>query len=583
MINATKEKLASFFQGTIQYQVPFFQRAYVWDDENWATLWDHILAVLERHEQGLSGEHFIGTVITKQRPAERLGQQVHDLIDGQQRLTTIALLLQAISDTATGDVPRLKEAISNDLRFRDTRNEVHSRIIPSSYDRIYFDTIMAGKPDGQSLNDGEHKIARAHLFFRERLSDMDDDRRDHLRLVLLERVSLISMMLSHEDDEQEIFDTINALGVRLTTAELLKNYIFKEPSIQSHYNSLWKEVYEDSEEEVEFWNAERTAGRIIRTNVEILLYCYLVIKTGAEVKLESLFKEYKKWLEGQDGSSRLAFLRELKQYAELFWSFPSGADLNEIKFDEWEKRFFHIVENLMITTVLPLVLYVYKSVPHAAMRRPILGIVESYLVRRNVCRLTTKNYNLLFVQAINRLKETGDAVDAGAIARILAPFGEDTNRFPSNEEFAAAIHSEALSNQNSREILFLLALRQVSDGFSDVATLSLGNYTVEHMMPVKWEANWTDREMTSDQKAQRSRKLKTLGNLTLVTKRLNSRMQNAAWSEKKRHLRQYSSLPLTIPYIDGEPWDEGSIDRRARDLIEVATSIWSTLDAPQTR
>ena len=395
MINATKEKLASFFQGTIQYEVPFFQRAYVWDDENWATLWDHVIGVLERHEQRLSGEHFIGTVITKQRPAERLGQQVHDLIDGQQRLTTIALLLQAIGDTSTGDVPRLKEAISHDLRFRDTRNQVHSRIMPSSYDRTYFDGIMAGEADLGLLN-GDHKIVRAYRFFRDRLSDMSDDRRDQFRLVLLERVSLISMMLSHDDDEQEIFDTINSLGVRLTTAELLKNYIFKEPSLQNHYNSLWKEVYEDSEEHVEFWNAERTAGRIIRTNIEILLYCYLVIKTGAEVRLESLFKEYKQWLESHDGRARLTFLQELKQYAELFWLFPSGADLNEISFAESEKRFFHIVENLMITTVLPLVLFIYKSVPQAATRRQIVQVLESYLVRRNVCRLTTKNYNLLF-------------------------------------------------------------------------------------------------------------------------------------------------------------------------------------------
>src|SRR6185295_438104 len=241
MINATKEKLASFFQGTIQYEVPFFQRAYVWDDENWSTLWDHVLDVLERHERGDSGEHFIGTVITKQRLAERLGQQVHDLIDGQQRLTTIALLLQAIGDAATGDVPRLKEVVSDNLRFRDAHNEVHARIIPSSYDRTYFDAIMAGKADAQFLN-SDHKIVRAYCFFRDQLVEMNDDRREQLRRVLLERVSLISMMLSREDDEQEIFDTINALGVRLTTAELLKNYIFKELSIQSHYNSLWKEI-----------------------------------------------------------------------------------------------------------------------------------------------------------------------------------------------------------------------------------------------------------------------------------------------------------------------------------------------------
>src|SRR6266566_1658270 len=476
MINATKEKLASFFQGTIQYEVPFFQRAYVWDDENWATLWDHVLTVLERHEQGLSGEHFIGTVITKQRPAERLGQQVHDLIDGQQRLTTIALLLQAIADTATGDVPRLKEVISDNLRFRDTRNEVHPRVIPSSYDRTYYNAIMAGEAHA-SLANGDHKIVRAYRFFRDRLADMTDDRRDQLRLVLLERVSVISMMLSHEDDEQEIFDTINALGVRLTTAELLKNYIFKEQTIQSHYATLWKDVDED----------------------------------------------------------------------------------------------------LMITTVLPLALYIYKCIDDAVKRQELLHLLEGYLVRRNVCRLTTKNYNLLFVQIINRLQESrAGSFDVDRLARIIGGFGEDTNRMPTDEDLASAFRSEQLSNQNSREILFLLALRQVSDGLADVQKLSLGNYTVEHMMPVKWEANWLDREMSAEEKANRGRKLRTLGNLTLVTKRLNSRMQNAAWKDKKTHLRRYASLPLTASYLDRENWDESAIDERAVDLVTTARSVWGS-------
>src|SRR5207244_6308924 len=108
----------------------------------------------DRHDHTRTGEHFIGTIITKQRPAERLGEQVHDLIDGQQRLTTIALLLQAIADTATGSIPRLKEVIAEDLRFRDTRNKVHPRIIPSSYDRRFYDAVMAGDAQDGSADVG---------------------------------------------------------------------------------------------------------------------------------------------------------------------------------------------------------------------------------------------------------------------------------------------------------------------------------------------------------------------------------------------------------------------------------------------
>ena len=580
MINATKEKLGSFFQGTIQYEVPFFQRAYVWDEDNWNTLWEHVITVLDEYERGTRREHFIGTIITKQRPPEHLGQQIYDLIDGQQRLTTIALLFQAIADTATGAVPRLKEVVSDYVRFRDTHDLVHQRIIPSSYDRPPYEVVMSGR--GENPSEQEHRIVRAYAFFRERLVDVSDEWRDRLRLVLQERVSVISMMLSTEDDEQEIFDTINALGVRLTTAELLKNFIFKDRSIQPDYDEVWRAVFEDSEEEVEFWSDERTAGRIIRTNIEVLLYCYLVIRTGRDVRLESLFAEYKQWLHGQSGAQRLAFLRELKGYAEIYSAFPSGAELNEIGFNEREKRFFHIIERLTITTVLPLVLYIYQRVEPQEQRAAMLLLLESYLVRRNVCRLTTKRYNLLFVQIVNRLQESsGSPLSVDALLQVIRGFDDETNRMPSDQEFRDAFGSQYLSNQNAREILFLLGLKQVSDGLADQPKLSVGNYTVEHMMPSKWKENWMVQGMTLEEMTSRDRAIRTLGNLTLVTGRLNSKMQNASWSDKRRHLREHSSLPMTVRYLESDQWDETSILRRAQDLATVALTVWPSSASPQ--
>jgi uncharacterized protein with ParB-like and HNH nuclease domain len=513
MINANKEKLASFFQGTIQYEVPFFQRAYVWEEENWITLWEHIAPLLDR-----SGEHFIGTIITKQRPAEALGQQVYDLIDGQQRLTTIALLLRAIGDTARGQLPGFKGVVSDGLAFRDARGQNHPRIIPSKLDEPHYNALMSQEGIDRGRNK-EHKIVRVYEFFKDSLRGMSDEKLEALRLVLLERVSVISMMLSPDDDEQEIFDTINALGVRLTTAELLKNYVFKDRSIQGQYAPLWKDVYEDSDERVEFWNDNKTAGRVIRTNIEVLLYCYLVVTKGDEVKLEKLFKEYKDWLKDKKGDERIEFLKELGEYAEIYYSFPSGSELNHLHFGEAEKRFFHVIENLMITTVLPLVLYVYKNVSSLEGRSDILKLLETYLVRRNVCGLTAKNYNSVFIQMIKKLdtsKGERGTLDAQALATIIGEFDEDTNRMPTDVEFVNAFRNRALSNQNAREILFLIALRQLSGGLADLPTMSLGDYSVEHMMPVRWEANWLEREMSVQERAERDKKLKTLGNLTLV-------------------------------------------------------------------
>ena len=578
MISATKEKLASYFQGNSQFVVPFFQRSYVWDVDNWAAFWDHVVSVEERYQADKSGEHFIGTIIAKRsEDTGKLGEATYELIDGQQRLTTVALFLKAISDASSGQLPRLKEKVSEHLQFRDAHDKLFPRVVLNGYDRKYYEAVISGDYSGLPEKK-DHKIIAAYEFFRKNLDGFPDERLDQLRLVILERVPLISMMLAPEDDEQEIFDTINALGVRLTTAELLKNYIFKEEELRSSYETLWRDVFEDSEEHVDFWNAEKTAGRVIRTNLEVLLYCYLIIKTGKpDVKLEKLFKEYKQWLQNRTPQDKKAFLEELGSYAEIYASFPSGPDLNQIRFQEQEKRFFHLLENLSVTTAYPPVLYIYRNVSDHQTRDAMLGTLESYLVRRNVCRLTTKNYNLLFIQMANKLKEAlkaDGAINAESLASIIRDYTEDTNRMPSDAEFETAFGSQRLSNQNAREILFVVALCQVSTGLADVPKLSLGNYSVEHMMPVKWHANWMDREMNDLEMAERDRKLKTLGNLTLVTKRLNSKMQNAAWSVKKRVLRDNSSLPMTVSYVDAEKWDEAAIQQRGLDLFDVAKRVW---------
>jgi Protein of unknown function (DUF1524) len=145
---------------------------------------------------------------------------------------------------------------------------------------------------------------------------------------------------------------------------------------------------------------------------------------------------------------------------------------------------------------------------------------------------------------------------------------------PTDADLEAAFKHEILSNQNAREILFLIALYHVADGLADIPMLSLGNYSVEHMMPTKWEANWLDNKMSDQERAIRNRKIKTLGNLTLVTKRLNSTMQHSAWIDKKQHLEKHSALCMTRDYLSRESWDETCIDERAIQLASAAMKIW---------
>jgi uncharacterized protein with ParB-like and HNH nuclease domain len=572
MINATKEKLSSFFQGNMQYIVPFFQRSYVWGEDNWSTLWEHISRIQEENTK--KHEHFIGTLIVKQRPSERVQESSFDLIDGQQRLTTFALLLKALANTASnsGDFVKLKEKTNELLVFEDSRGKKHIRIEHSRNDKEYFECLLLDG-DRSKLKKSDHKILKAYDFFESKLKTFDDEKRDQLKNIVQNSVPVISMLLAKDDDEQEIFDTINSLGVRLTTGELLKNFVFQETQIQDQYDEYWFDIFEGDEDLIAFWNRTKTSGRIPRPNIELLLYAYLIIQTRKEVRLEKLFQEYKTWLKDKSLIDRKSFLKDLKRYAEVYSEFPEGNALNEISFSEDEKRFFHVIENLEITTVVPLILFIYKEVENNSERTKMLNMLESYLVRRNVCRLTTKNYNNLFIQIIQQLIDRKD-ISSKSLKEVLGGYKEDTNKFPSDAEFKSAFCEESISNSNAWEILYCIALYLVNNKNSDVKKLASNSYSVEHIMPQKWEDNWMTRKFNDNEKAIRYKKLRTLGNLTLVTQSLNSKMKNGDWSIKKKHLTEHSKLKITTDYLNLKKWDESTIEARAIDLGIIALKIW---------
>ncbi len=578
MINATKDKLQSYFQGEMQYVVPFFQRPYVWDEDNWVSLWENIVQIYSDHQAGRDREHFIGTIIVKQKAAQELGQNQYDLIDGQQRLTTICILLKSLRDSCKGQFPKLRDQIGNLLLFENARGDVFVRIRSSRNDLAYFSALIRHS-ETSALPNQDHKILRAYEYFRSQVASLSDEQIDTIKAVILQKVPVISMLLSSDDDEQVIFDTINSLGVKLTTAELLKNHIFKDERLEHLYTELWEPVFEADETTVTFWDKDKTAGRMVRKNIEVLLYCYLMITTQREIQLDSLYKEYKAWLKDQSDEDKGRFLVDLRRYAEYFADLPEGEQLNEIAYSEHDKRFFHIVENLSITTVYPLILFLYKEVTDEDELRRILRLLEGYLVRRNLCRLTTKNYNNLFISMIRTLARRTESqqISAESVKDIIASFSDETNRCPSDDEVRAAFDESSLSNQNAREILYLIALFQKASPLADVGKLSLSSYSVEHMMPVKWRQNWPIIDGDGRVETARDKAIRTLGNLTLVTRRLNSKLSNAPWAEKTNTLRKHSSLNITTDYLDSDGWDEARICSRAGDLAKLAIEMWPGL------
>jgi len=587
MLSANKEKLQSFYMGQNQFVIPFFQRAYVWKADNWAELWENILEeYIEVKNGNPKSEHFIGTIIIKQRESEKVGSLEYDLIDGQQRLTTICLLMRAFYDV-TDDI-NIKNWIKTLLVFIDSYGNENIRILHSKIDREYFQNLILDKSTNSELWDNYsslkieeierqtelmNKIHGAYIYFRKRILDEAEisDLRAYIQIVL-EKLPVIHMALTKDDDVQQIFDTINSLGVKLTTAELLKNFLYSNPKVAEHYQNYWNSVFEADEDAIEFWNRDRTSGRIRRTTVELFLYSYLVILKETNVKLESLFKEFKNYLKDKKAEELVVFAKDIYDFALVYQELPDGENLSDISFVEHDKRFFHVIREFDINTIFPLILYIYKKVNDTEERNRILRVLESYVSRRTICKLTTKNYNNLFITILGELKKK-ESITALAVSEILLKYTEATNRFPDDEELKKAFNNTYLYNQYSREILYCIALFQLNHDYTDNPKLNINGFSVEHVMPKKWRNHWNHLPENITEQL-RDFKLLTLGNLTLVKGRLNSSMRDSGWKKKKTVLQKYSTLRQTTDYLSTDEWNETIIEKRANDLYNIALQIW---------
>jgi uncharacterized protein with ParB-like and HNH nuclease domain len=581
-MNISKESLIKLFNtGTNQYVIPFFQRPFVWKIEDCENLYEDLTRTNHINKTNQEKEHFIGTIITKNSPISTQMTAQYDLVDGQQRMTTFSLLIKALAnsvDMKQENAEHLFNNLNSSLSFKDAYGKIHHRIIHNRLDRKSFDIIM----DSDGTNDEDikkidSKIVATYIYFRDKFNDLSNDELLSLNMTLLHKFPAINMVLERHDDEQEIFDTINSLGVKLTTSELLKNHIFSDKQSQKLYQEFWEDVFEADEETVKFWNAKKTAGRVYRENIDVLLYCFLIIEKEKDVSLEHLFKDYKEWLSTKSFEEKESFLKTLKEYAEVYVNLPTGTELNNMHFNDNEKRFFHVIENLNITTIYPLILFIYNNVTDEVERLKCLTLLECYLVRRAVCKLTTKNYNNLFISLIKQLKAKDD-VDASKSIRTkleeaLYGYTKDTGKFPTDEEFKAAFSNTVLSNQHAKEILFIITLYQINTVLNDLTALSSSAFSVEHMMPKKWTENWY-QEFTPEEIYNRNRKLLTLGNLTIITKNLNSKLRNSSWSNKQTILNEYSTLPITTKYTALNDWNEATIKQRANDLAQLALVIW---------
>jgi len=313
-MEAGKRTIRDIFNRGRNLEIPFFQRAYVWDTEQWQRFLEDMRMVSITNKP-----YFLGSVILKQKETTSNKDAVLTVIDGQQRLTTLNIFLKVLC---------LKKQTDGDFTetFKKQRDKtiilLHNHNDENSFNEIVSLNELRAFPA-----DTKDKILAAFNFFYKHINQQDlDHSLDFFNI--LDNILFVGIDLGQDEDEQQIFDTINSLGVRLTTAELLKNYFFNRDEIKD-YNEYWKEVFEANDDYKNYWDKEITTGRLKRTFIDLFFYSYLQIKiqdpnlkVKAEDKIEfskveALFESYKRFIKTY-GLNRKAILKEIKAYALLF-------------------------------------------------------------------------------------------------------------------------------------------------------------------------------------------------------------------------------------------------------------------------
>ena len=526
-------------------------------------------------------EYFIGSVILKKLDAVGKETARWSIVDGQQRLTTLAIFYKVLSLKN----PSLHNPF--DKRFRDDDGQL--TIKHSLNDKDAFGKIADLVEDVALPGEDSSNLIKAYNYFREHMDI------DHINLFdIQKRLWFIAIYLESQENEHKIFDTINSLGMSLNTEELMKNHLFSEETLED-YKAIWRPVFEKDDACLTYWKTEVSVAssgkktlsdRFFHTLLQIIMCDPRNNVSSADRKefrtydTENEFSYFQSIIEsGKWG--KIEFAKEVACYASLFKEVYSKASIQKDpeSFKTALKRLLLVVFSLDVHTAIPYILYVLKNVSSPEERDKIFELLEGYIVRRQVCNKVSKNYSDLFTEnLIGQQVITYEALCN--YLRSKKPY--ESLHMPYDTEVQDGFASNSnLTAEKARCILYLLEskLRKINE--SQTPLHPFNEYTLEHLMPQKWEENWKmpnglNELQEFEFKQKRNKAIGTLGNMAIITQGLNSTVSNYEWSKKLvGGLEAKASDLLTMKDVVNQiKWNEESISSRGEWLADKANEVW---------
>ena len=580
-VEAHPRTLKLVFKTDVRLEVPLFQRRYVWTAaEQWEPLWEDVLATVDRIRAEDALPHFMGAIVLEQVRRPHGSIEVRQVIDGQQRLTTLQLLTAAVrdvaqsSDTTSRLIKRLGLMLLNDDELVDDEDEAY-KLWPTNADRSDYRAVVSGQLREAPSPRTYVGVTGAYLWFRDEVrrwldtspQDGRPERIDDLARVILDGLELVVIDLGPDDNAQVIFETLNARGTPLLASDLIKNLLFRtlqdagRPT-ERLYERYWRPLEEER------WQEKVRQGRLNRPRLDAFVGHYLVVRLQREVQAHELFASLRDHVR-RDAQRAEDLLVELARYGEVYDQLET---LEGVTSEEAASlRRLQIADT---QTVQPLLLWLFANHSGAGRARAVAAI-ESYLVRRTICRLTAKNYNRLFLDLLRRLTN-GEGTPGEFVPAYLARQDSESGVWPSDLEIERSVVSLPVYKILKRERLqrILLALEQQARGPRTEPIQLTGSLSVEHLVPQQWREHWALPPGGDPVEAAAARDglVHTLGNLTLVTQSLNSVLSNGPWQHKREELLRSSALTLnrTLPAV----LDDAAIGARGRYLAGIAVRVW---------
>jgi len=608
-----------------RFMVPLYQRKYQWDDQRLLPFWEDVEAkaseVLE--EQG-KFQHYMGALILSPiGPDAQIGVTPKvQVVDGQQRLTTFLLFLVALREVAREykQIPLIEHVgdyLFNQPKSKDNDPLTRFKLTPTPSDQDVFHDIIEMDYEfirrkyahfywgGRVPKNTPFRALRAYEIFRQKIEyfvsygptytdeeeeaisdETDTEDAIELRLeallgALLTRMKLVVIILDEDDDAQVIFETLNSKGQPLLAMDLVRNNIFHRAekegdSIDELYTELW-DPFDDP-----WWREPAPFARPRRPRIDHFLAHTLIAETGDRISMRELYAEYRAFVLPK-GRPRFDTVRGelqmLQYYAPLYKTLEGQSTDDETlawlgsKFSSWQ-----------ITTAYPVAMQLSNEVVSNEEREQVSRLIYSYIVRRALSGLTSKNLNKVF-QSLAQLFVQGSP-SVCTVKDYFSTGTSDSIRFPSDQEFRQGILYQPvyylMQSSKLRDVLWELELASRPQ-FAE-RTVMPEDLWIEHVLPISWTEDWPFEDDSfipkgaNDPKADtRDQLIHTLGNLTLLTSGLDISVGNKDFTEKKSRFNEHSSLFLNKWFSKKSKWTEVDIQERGKHLADLAVHIWPGL------